>query len=97
MGQAISASGQDISATTQSQLQLSYASAADLAAQYPEYSDQILAAAQSSFLAGDDLAYIAGIIAVLIGLGLTFFRFPRRDEEERLRALFLAEDAVPTA
>ena len=42
MGSAIAASGQDITATTQSELQLSYASAADLAAQYPQYADQII-------------------------------------------------------
>ena len=46
MGTAIAESGQDVTATTQSQLQLSYASAADLAAQYPQYGDQIIAAAQ---------------------------------------------------
>ena len=35
MGSAIAASGQDVTATTQSELQLSYSSAEDLAAQYP--------------------------------------------------------------
>ncbi len=97
MGIAITASGQDVTATTQSELQLSYASAADLAAQYPQYADQITAAAQSSFLDGDQLAYIAGLGAVLIGLGLTFFLFPKKDEELRLRAEFQAEDEAPTA
>jgi MFS transporter, DHA2 family, multidrug resistance protein len=95
MGTAILASGQDVTATTQSQLQLSYASAEDLAAQYPEYADQITAAAQSSFLAGDQLAYLAGLGAVLIGLGLTFFLFPKKDDELRLRAQFHAEDEAP--
>ena len=55
MGTAIAASGQDVTATTQSELQLSYASAEDLAAQYPEYATEITAAAQSSFLDGDQL------------------------------------------
>jgi hypothetical protein len=98
MGAAISASGQDVTATTQSQLQLSYASAESLAEQYPEYADQITAAAQSSFLAGDQLAYMAGLGAVLIGVGLTFFLFPKKDDELRLRARFHAEDdATSTA
>jgi MFS transporter, DHA2 family, multidrug resistance protein len=97
MGTAIAASGQDITATTQSQLQLSYASAEDLAAQYPEYADQITAAAQSSFLAGDQLAYLAGLGAVLIGIGLTFFLFPKKDDELQLRAKFHAEDEAPVA
>jgi MFS family permease len=92
MGAAIMSSGQDITATTQSELQLSYASAADMAEQYPQYSDQILAAAKQSFLDGDQLAYSAGFIAVLIGAGLVFFFFPRKDEEERMRAGYLAED-----
>jgi hypothetical protein len=95
MGTAIASSGQDITATTQSELQLSYASAADMAAQYPEYSDQILAAAKQSFLDGDQLAYTAGFIAVLIGGGLVFLYFPRKDEEDRMRAGFIAEDRDP--
>ena len=69
MGTAIAASGQDVTATTQSELQLSYASAENLAAQYPQYADQITAAAQSSFLDGDQLAYLAGLVAVVIGMG----------------------------
>jgi len=97
MGTAIAASGQDVTATTQSQLQLSYASAENLAAANPEYAAQITAAAQSSFLDGDQLAYLAGLGAVLIGIGLTFFLFPRKDEELRLRAGFLAEDEGPAA
>jgi len=95
MGTAIADSGQDVTATTQSQLQTSYASAADLAAQNPEFSDEIIAAAQSSFLQGDQLAYIAGLVAVLIGASLVFFRFPRKDEEERLRNEFHAKDEAP--
>ena len=97
MGTAIASSGQDVTAATQSELQLSYASAEDLAAQYPEYANEITAAAQSSFLAGDQIAYLAGLGAVVIGIGLTFFLFPKKDEELRLRAQFLAEDQAPTA
>lgn len=97
MGNAIAASGQDVTATTQSELQLSFASAVNLAEQYPQYSDQILAAAQSSFLAGDQLAYVAGLIAVIVGLALVFFFFPRKDEESRLRREFRADDDAPPA
>jgi EmrB/QacA subfamily drug resistance transporter len=95
MGTAIAASGEDVTATTQSQLQLSYASAADLAAQNPEYSDQILAAAQGSFLDGDQLAYTAGFIAVLVGAALVVLFFPRKDEEDAMRAAYHAEDQDP--
>ncbi len=97
MGSAIAASGQDITATTQSELQLSYSSAEDLAAQYPQYAGQITAAARQSFLDGDQLAYAAGLVFVVIGLGLTFLMFPKKEDEQRLRAQFLAEDQAPTA
>ena len=92
MGTAVSETGEDVTATTQSMLQLSYASAADMAVQYPQYSNEILTAAKSSFLAGDDLTYIAGFVAVLIGLSVTFFLFPRKDREAQLHAHYHAED-----
>ena len=63
---------------------MSYAGAEGIAAQYPQYATQITAAAKASFLDGADWAYLAGIIAVLIGATLVFFAFPHRDEERRL-------------
>ncbi len=99
MGAAIAASpeGQRVTESTQSELQLSYASAADLAAQHPRYSSEILAAAKSSFLEGDDWAYTAGIVAILLGAALVFFRFPRQADEERLLAEYHAQDAAPAS
>ena len=97
MGTAISQSGQDVTATTQSALQLSYSSAIDLASQYPQYATQITEAAKSSFLAGDQLAYVAGLVAVLIGAGLVFFVFPRKDQEQQLHETFQAEDLARSA
>jgi hypothetical protein len=91
MGTAIAASGEDVTSETQSQLQLSYASAADLAANNPQYSEQIITAAQESFLDGDQLAYVAGLVAVIIGGTLTFIFFPRKEEEDRLRASYVQE------
>ena len=55
---------------------MSYAGAQSVAAQYPQYATQITAAAKAAFLAGDQYAYIAGIIAVLIGAALVFFSSP---------------------
>ena len=92
MGTAISDSGQDVTATTQSMLQLSYASAADMASTNPQYATEILTAAKTAFLAGDSLTYIAGFVAVLIGLTVTFFLFPRKDREAELHAEYHAED-----
>jgi EmrB/QacA subfamily drug resistance transporter len=93
MGAAIDPSGKNITETTQSQLQLSYASAENLAAQNPKYASQITAAAQQSFLDGDQWAYLAAMGAVVIGAALVVFFFPRKDEEEKLRAAYHAEDS----
>ena len=92
MGTAIAESGQDVTATTQQALESSFAGAQSIAAQYPQNSDQIMAAAEDSFLQGDQLAYVAGFVAVLLGIGLTYLVFPRKDEEERLRKAYLAQD-----
>jgi DHA2 family multidrug resistance protein-like MFS transporter len=93
MGAAIAGSGKDVSESTQAQLQLSYASAESLAETHPQYASQITAAAQSSFLDGDQWAYAAAMAAVLVGMSLVYFFFPRKDEEESLRATYLADDA----
>jgi len=92
MGSAISASGQDVTAETQNQLQMSYASAASIADGAPQFANQILAAARSSFLDGDQLTYIAGFVAIAIGMSLVFFFFPRHHDEQRLVARYRKED-----
>ena len=88
MGAAIAASpdSAQVTASVTSQLEMSYASAETIAAQYPQYATQITAAAKTSFLAGDQYAYIAGIIAVLIGAVLIFFKYPKKDEEGKVLA-----------
>ena len=48
----------------EAQLTKSFAGAEAVAQQYPKYADQITAAAQASFLSGDQWAYTAGIVAV---------------------------------
>jgi DHA2 family multidrug resistance protein-like MFS transporter len=80
----------------QSELTKSFSSAADTAARYPEYQSQIIAAAKSSFLQGDEWAYLAGIVAILLGAALIFFMFPKRDEEQELLEQYHAEDSGPT-
>jgi EmrB/QacA subfamily drug resistance transporter len=90
MGSALQ--GTSATASTEAQLQLSYASAEDLAAQHPEQASQITAAAQSSFLDGDRWAYAAAMVAVLIGMALVYRFFPRHADEEALRASYLAAD-----
>jgi len=93
-GAAISSSGESarITENVEGELTKSFSSAADLASQYPGHSEQIIAAAKASFLQGDEWAYAAGIVAILLGAALVFFRFPKRDEEEALLEQYHAED-----
>jgi MFS family permease len=92
MGQIIDSSGKNITESTQSQLQLSFASAENLAAKHPQYADQITAAAKQSFLEGDQWAYIGAIAAIAIGMALVFRFFPKKEREEALRAGYHAHD-----
>ncbi|MFD6894274.1 MFS transporter [Rhodococcus sp. NPDC060086] len=78
---------------TQDALEKSFAGAANIAEQYPQYAQQIIAAARSAFLDGDTRAYAAAIAIVLIGAALVFFVFPKRDAERELLARYAAEDA----
>jgi MFS transporter, DHA2 family, multidrug resistance protein len=80
--------------SVQSQLTKSFAGAEAVAGQYPQYAGQITAAAKQSFLDGDDWAYTAGLVAVLLGAGLVWFFFPSKAREEELLAEFHAEDVA---
>ena len=91
---AIASSGQDVSASTEAQLTKSFDGAEAIAARYPQEASAITAAAKTSFLDGDQWAYLAGIGAVLLGGALVFFLFPRRAEEEQLLEAYRAEDSA---
>jgi DHA2 family multidrug resistance protein-like MFS transporter len=93
-GAAVAASGKNVNNTVQTELTKSFSSAADTAQRYPaSVQDQIVAAAKASFLKGDQWAYTAGIVAVLLGAVLVYFKFPRFADEKRLLASYEAEDA----
>ena len=86
-----------ITDSVQSELTKSFASAEQVAAQYPQYASAITAGAKSSFLSGADWAYTAGIVAILLGGVLVFLAFPKAREEKELLASYHAEDQrVPT-
>jgi MFS transporter, DHA2 family, multidrug resistance protein len=89
---ATSPEANDVSESVESQLTKSFAGAEEIAKQYPQYSDAIVAGAKQSFLDGADWAYTAGIVAIILGGTVVFFLFPRRDEEKRLLAEYHAED-----
>jgi len=96
-GTLISSSGKDVTSSTQAELTKSFSSAADTASRYPSsIQDQIIAGAKTAFLQGDQWAYTAGIVAVLLGATLVYFMFPRREEEQRLLARYQSEDAPAT-
>ena len=78
-------------------MEMSYAGAQTVAAEYPQYATQITAAAKTAFLDGDQYAYLAGIIAVLIGAALVFLVFPKREKERMMLVNFHQEDAVAMA
>ena len=75
----IGAAPESINDSVQSQLTKSFSSAEALA-QYPQYAVRSPdhAAAKASFLQGDDWAYLAGIVAIVLGGVLVFFMFPGR-------------------
>jgi MFS transporter, DHA2 family, multidrug resistance protein len=97
-GTLISSSGKSVTDSTQAELTKSFSSAADTASRYPaSVQDEIIAGAKTAFLHGDQWAYTAGLVAVLLGAALVFFFFPRKQEEEELLARYHAEDtAQPT-
>jgi len=88
----IAASDESITDSTQAALTKSFASAEAVAAQHPQYADAIVACARQAFLDGDDWAYAAGVVSVLLGAALVFFLFPRKEAEEELLAAYHAED-----
>ena len=93
-GAEIASSGKHVNDQVQTELTKSFSSAADTAARYPtSVQDNIIAGAKTAFLQGDQWAYLAGIIAVLIGAALVWFAFPKRDDERRLLDAYHAEDA----
>ena len=81
-----------ITESVENSLTKSFSSASDLASRYPQHAEQIVNAAQTSFLHGEDWAYTAGIIAVLIGATIVFFLFPRAEEERELLRRYEEED-----
>jgi EmrB/QacA subfamily drug resistance transporter len=94
-GQLISSSGMNITSATQAELTKSFSSAANTASRYPpDVQDKIVAGAKTAFLQGDQWAYLAGIVAVLVGAVIVFVFFPKVERERELLAAYRAEDDV---
>jgi MFS family permease len=81
-----------VTSEVQAELTKSFSSAANTAEQYPQYADAIMSGAREAFVDGQDWAYLAGIVAVLLGAALVWTRFPRHDDERRLLAEYQSSD-----
>ena len=88
----IAASNQSVSDNVAGQLTKSFDGAEAIAKQYPQDASQITAAAKTSFLQGDQWAYLAGIVAVLLGALIVARFFPRFEREQELLASYQAEN-----
>lgn len=86
-----------ITEITESQLRMSFAGAANVAKEYPQYADEITTAAKEAFIQGSNWAYAVGTLLVLVGMALVFFWFPKREAEEKLLADYHdADTAIET-
>ena len=86
-----------ISTDVADELESSFAAAEITASKFPQYSDQIIAAARVAFVDGSDAAYLAGCLAIGLGFILVFFVFPHRDREKELLAEYKAQDEAAAA
>jgi MFS transporter, DHA2 family, multidrug resistance protein len=90
----VAQSGQQVSNNVENELTKSFDGAEAIAQQYPQHAAQITAAAKTAFLHGDQWAYLAGIIAVLLGGVLVYFCFPKMERERQLLAEYHSEDVA---
>lgn len=88
-----SAQASTISDSITHALQASYASALHVAEQYPQYREQILAAATQSLVNGAWAAYLVGAIAIIIGTVVIAVFLPSHEQEQQLVAEYAREDA----
>ena len=90
---AASPQASQISDSVTTALQASFASALHVADQYPQYKDEILAAASHSLVSGALFAYLVGAIAIALGAGLVAFFLPPHSRERELVSLYETQDA----
>lgn len=74
-------------------LQASFASAAHVAQQNPDFADEIMEAARQSLVAGSFGAYLIGAIAIVIGAIVVWLGLPSKTREAELRERYAREDS----
>src|SRR3954454_9726514 len=91
---AVAASPHSVSTSVENELTKSFSSAAAVGEQHPRYAESIAEGARGAFLHGDTWAYVAGIIAILLGALLVATRFPDREGEAELLAAYAEADTT---
>ena len=91
---AVASAPHDVSTSVENELTKSFSSAASVAEQHPRYAESIVEGARGAFLHGDTWAYVAGIVAILLGALLVATRFPNREDERKLLAAYAEEDST---
>jgi EmrB/QacA subfamily drug resistance transporter len=76
---AVATSPHNVSTSVENELTKSFSSAAAVAEQHPRYAESIAEGARGAFLHGDTWAYVAGIVAILLGALLVATRFPDKE------------------
>jgi hypothetical protein len=95
---AASPQADQVSDEVVAQLQKSFTGAEAVAVRYPQYAEQIIAAAEDSFVAGQTWALTVGLVAMLGGVALVWFAFPRHDGEIAMLRHFAEQDgSAPVA
>jgi EmrB/QacA subfamily drug resistance transporter len=91
---AVASAPHNVSTSVENELTKSFSSAAAVAEQHPRYAESIAEGARGAFLHGDTWAYVAGIIAILLGALLVATRFPNKEGEAKLLASYANEDTA---
>jgi MFS transporter, DHA2 family, multidrug resistance protein len=92
---AVATAPHSVSTSVENELTKSFSSAAAVAQQHPRYAESIVEGARGAFLQGDAWAYVAGIVAILLGALLVATRFPNKEDEAKLLAAYAKQDQTP--
>jgi hypothetical protein len=91
---AAAPNGDQISDQTEAHLEQSFAGAENIAKAAPQYAQQIIAGAKSSFVDGANWAYLTGIVAIVLGAALVFFLYPKKQREVELLVEYHEKDTA---
>ncbi|MEO9326402.1 MFS transporter [Gordonia aurantiaca] len=82
---------------TENALTKSFSSAEVLAERYPQYAEEIIAAARDAFVHGDRAAYGAAAGIVLLGALIVFVFYPKHDAEKQAMAEYARQRTLSSA